>query len=252
MKIIRCSSNQRLTKLINKARYYYRKATGDIFLNKYIYYPKEFLNEEDDVTDVFTKIYSKKIWVSKESVSGKGSEIEHTKKLLRKLGRLLKDLEVKSMLDAPCGDFNWMQHLDKTGIDYTGMDIVEDLIKSLQLKFGQVPGLTFQVGNIIENDLPRVDLIFCRDCLAHLPFDDIKKALINFKNSGSRYLLTTTYIHRGSNFDIKAGGWRAINLEKPPFNFPKPIKVIWEDNLDDFGMYHDKCMGLWDLSEIKI
>ncbi len=237
--------------MLNRIRFYFLKVKGDIHSNKYIYYPKDFFADGEEVSEVFEKIYFKNIWGSKESVSGRGSEIHHTKTLLKRLNRLIKDLKVKSMLDSPCGDFNWMLNLEKTGINYSGMDIVDDLITSLQEKYRHTPGLTFRVGNIIDDELPEVDLIFCRDCLVHFSFEDIQKTLSNFKKSGSRYLLTTTYIHRGVNFDIRTGGWRAINLEKPPFNFPKPIKVISEDNLDDFGMYHDKCMGLWDLSNIK-
>ncbi|MCF1750316.1 class I SAM-dependent methyltransferase [Mariniradius sediminis] len=237
--------------MLNRIRYYLRKMRGDIRANEYIYYPKDFFVDEERVSEVFSKIYSKNIWGSKESVSGKGSETKHTKILLKKLNHLVKQLKIKSMLDSPCGDFNWMQQLDKTGIDYTGMDIVEDLIKFLDAKYRNTPGISFEAGNIIEDDLPKVDLIFCRDCLVHFSFEDIQKALANFKKSGSKYLLTTTYIHRGVNFDIRTGGWRAINLQKAPFNLPKPMKVIWEDNLDDFGMYHDKCMGLWDLTEIE-
>lgn len=241
-----------MSKLLNVARYYYRKIKGDISSNKYIYTPSNLINQESEVSKIFSEIYKNRIWKSQESASGKGSELAHTKILLKSLNQLIADLKIKSMLDAPCGDFNWMKLLDKSQMTYIGMDIVEDLISTLQLNYSQNSELSFQVGNIIEDRLPQVDLIFCRDCLVHLSFEDIKKALANFKKSGSKYLLTTTYIHRGVNFDITAGGWRAINLEKHPFNLPKPISIIHEKNLDDLGMFYDKCMALWDLSELKI
>jgi hypothetical protein len=88
--------------------------------------------------------------------------------------------------------------------------------------------------------------------LVHFSFSDVKKTLLNFKNSGSNYLLTTTYVDRGVNRDIRTGGWRALNLELPPFNLPKPLRIIKEENLDDKGIYFDKCMGLWDLSKISL
>ncbi|SDC83067.1 Methyltransferase domain-containing protein [Algoriphagus faecimaris] len=241
--------------MLNKLRYYFRKVKGDISANEYIYYPKDIFSDMDDVDNVdnvFNKIYSKNTWGSTESASGRGSEIQNTKTLLKKLDRLTKEFGVKSMLDAPCGDFNWMQHLDRKGISYIGMDIVEDLIDILNVKYAEDPQVTFQAGNIIAGELPQVDLIFCRDCLVHFSFDDIYHSLSNFKNSGSKYLLTTSYTDRGVNRDIQTGGWRPINLEKEPFNLPKPRKIIHENNLDDQGIYFDKCMALWKLSEIQI
>ncbi|MEX2512895.1 MAG: class I SAM-dependent methyltransferase [Cyclobacteriaceae bacterium] len=238
--------------MLNKLRYYYCKVKGDIRANEYFYYPRDFFSDVDDVDDVFNMIYLKNTWGSKESASGRGSEIQHTKTLLKKLNSLTKELEVKSMLDAPCGDFNWMKNLYKTGISYIGMDIVEDLIASLNTKYAQDSQVAFQTGNIIEGGLPQVDLIFCRDCLVHFSFEDIHQSLSNFKKSGSKFLLTTTYTERGVNRDIQTGGWRPINLKEEPFNLPKPLKIIHENNLDDHGIYFDKCMALWKLSDINI
>ena len=43
------------------------------------------------------------------------------------LNDLIKDFEIKSIFDAPCGDLNWMQEILKTiDINYHGSDIVED------------------------------------------------------------------------------------------------------------------------------
>lgn len=234
--------------MLNKLNYYYKKAKGIIYANEYIYIPKNFFSETDDVEDVFKKIYSKNTWGSKESISGRGSEIQHTKTLLKELNRLTKELKVTSFLDAPCGDFNWMKYMDRSEISYIGMDILDELIDSLNNKYG--PQVTFKVGNIIESELPKVDLIFCRDCLVHFSFKDIHQALSNFKKSGSKYLLTTSFIDRGVNRDIQTGSWRPINLEKPPFNLPKPLKIIHENNLDEHGIYFDKCMVLWQLSDL--
>jgi hypothetical protein len=151
--------------MLNKIRYLIRKVKGDIRANEYIYHPKDFSTDVEEVPEVFSKIYSKNTWGSKESVSGRGSELKHTQVLLKKLDKLTKDFQVKSMLDSPCGDFNWMQYLDKSNLSYIGMDIVPELIQTLNLKYEQDSKVTFKSGNIIEDELPKVDLIFCRDCL---------------------------------------------------------------------------------------
>ena len=47
---------------------------------------------------------------------------------------MLKGLKVRRLLDAPCGDHNWMRHVDLDGIQYLGMDLVEDIVKHNQDK----------------------------------------------------------------------------------------------------------------------
>ncbi len=60
----------------------------------------------------FRRIYTRNAWGSKGSVSGSGSESEFTASLRVTLPDLLRELGVRSVLDAPCGDFNWMQGVD--------------------------------------------------------------------------------------------------------------------------------------------
>ncbi|UCS91983.1 class I SAM-dependent methyltransferase [Echinicola marina] len=234
-----------------RLKFFLRKLRGKIQENQYIYYPNIDLKNGSS-KEIFEEINGKNTWGSKESVSGKGSEIKHTRILLRKLNILNQELRIKSMLDAPCGDFNWMKNLDREGIKYTGMDIVEDVINKLSDEYADESVLIFKKGNIIEDQLPKVDLIFCRDCLVHFSFSDIDKTLRNFKNSGSKYLLTTTYGARKINRDIATGGWRPINLEITPFNLGTPLKVIKENNTDDNGLYFDKSMALWELSKLNL
>jgi hypothetical protein len=95
-----------------------------------------------------------------------------------------------------------------------------------------------------------VDLIMVRDCLVHLPTEDIFKALNNIKNSGSKYLLTTNFIwnHQEDNQDISVGQWRRINLQKNPYNFKYPERIIVEGNIQSND--RDKTMSLWYIKDI--
>ena len=61
-------------------------------------------------------------------VSGPGSDVNQTSLITKELFALFKDLNIRTMLDIPCGDFNWMKDVDLNSIDYTGADIVEELI----------------------------------------------------------------------------------------------------------------------------
>ena len=71
---------------------------------------------------IFSEYFKENAWGSDESVSGAGSTVQATKWLVRELSDLLRRYSVKSVLDLPCGDFNWMRYVDLSGIDYVGAD----------------------------------------------------------------------------------------------------------------------------------
>ncbi len=201
--------------------------------------------------EVFSKIYKENYWVYGESVSGTGSDSSQTNVIISELEKLFQEYNIKSILDAPCGDFNWMNQVNLNGIDYLGIDIVEDLIKLNKENYKDKAGVEFRTGNIITDDLPQVDLILCRDCLVHFSYNEIGRTLENFKKSGSKFLLTTSFIHRKENKDITTGFWRTLNLRKPPFNFIKPLRVIDEKCKEGGGKHKDKSLLLWNLDHLK-
>ena len=102
----------------------------------------------------------------------------------------------------------------------------------------------------IQNPLPQADVILCRDCLVHFSFQDIVRALHNFQHSGSRYVLTTTFIGLGVNDDIATGAWRPLDLQAPPFALTLPLAVVDEKCMHTGGIYRDKRLALWTLATL--
>ncbi|MGE7906600.1 class I SAM-dependent methyltransferase [Peribacillus sp. NPDC094092] len=200
--------------------------------------------------ELFTNIYKKNMWGNSESVSGPGSSLTQTKTLIQELPSILKQLQIKKMIDAPCGDFNWMKEIYKNTELYIGIDIVDEIIKKNKKEY-PLNKVQFFHMDITKDCLPTGDLILCRDCLVHFSFSDIHLALNNFKASQSRYLLTTTFTTLTSNHEIRTGSWRPLNLEIDPFNFPKPILVINENCTEGKMKYTDKSLALWDLNTIN-
>jgi hypothetical protein len=199
----------------------------------------------------FTKIYHENHWSGVESRSGGGSDLQATVVIRPALSALFKRLQIKSLLDLPCGDFLWMKEVDLQGIDYTGGDIVPELIASNQAKYG-APGRKFIEIDITATVPPRADLILVRDCLVHFSYRDLRKALVNIKASGAEWLLTTTFPHRAENEDIVTGFWRPVNLQIPPFSLPPPLELINEHSPGKTPESGDKSLGLWKLSELVI
>ena len=199
--------------------------------------------------EVFTEIYNENRWGNNESISGPGSALDQTRAVRDRLPILLDELGAKTILDIPCGDFNWLKNLKLDDIQYTGADIVDEIVSNNKKNF-QKENISFQNLNLLSDELPEVDLIFCRDCLVHFSFDDIWCALQNICRSGSKYLLTTTFTEHFKNYDIMTGQWRRINLQLKPFSLPKPIKIISEECTEANGEYADKSLGLWLVDDI--
>lgn len=192
---------------------------------------------------VFERIYADNGWLCEESRSGPGSTLARTRSLREALPDLLRELGARSLLDAPCGDFHWMSEVPLDGVAYAGVDIVPALIAANRARFG-APGRTFAVADIVQDDLPCADALLCRECLVHLTLADAAQALANFRRSGARWLIATTFPATQANGDVATGWWRPLNLERPPFALP-PARRLVSDSLPEWP---DKALGVWELS----
>ena len=197
--------------------------------------------------DVFEQAFCANVWGGRESRSGPGSDLQQARVIMAELPKLISEFGFTTLLDIPCGDFHWMQHVDLGQVHYIGGDIVSALIAMNQERYGSEIR-EFRLLDVTEDKLPRVDLILCRDCLVHLSYRLVRKALANIKRSGSHYLLTTTFPGLEKNSEVSTGGWRPLNLSAPPFDFPLPLRLINEQCPEE--RYRDKSLGLWTLDSI--
>jgi hypothetical protein len=193
----------------------------------------------------FERIHASNLWGASTSVSGLGSEQAATSAWSVVLAALLRDLNVRSLLDAPCGDAQWIQRLGLP-LDYTGVDIVPALVQPLQQRAaaGDLSG-RYLLADITADSLPRADAVLCRDCLVHLSFANIARAVDNLRRSGARWLITTTFRALQVNRDCEDGDWRALNLCRPPFGWPAPTVLLDERCDEAGGGYRDKSLGVW-------
>ncbi len=199
------------------------------------------------VEEIFTETFRKRYWRSKESVSGRGAELNQTTVLRSELPALLRRYHIRSLLDLPCGDFNWMQHVDLRDVHYTGGDIVEDLVAQNREQYGDARR-TFRRLDLLTDALPDADCILVRDCLVHFSLAHIGQALDNLKKSNITYLLTTSFPGTKKNEDIQTGHWRTINLQQAPFFFPEPLACLNEACTEENGAFADKSLCLWKIA----
>lgn len=210
-----------------------------------------FRNSSASQQRTFTTIFRVNAWGNTESVSGPGSTQSRGADFHQELISVLDSWHIQSILDAPCGDFNWMRNvLAHRELLYTGVDIVEELI-ARNSSLHATANRRFLRMDMTRGDLPRADVIICRDGLVHLSFTDARAAIRNFRRTRSRYLLATTFISRSCNRNVPTGGWRVLNLEGAPFCFPAPLALIDERCTHSGGIYRDKRLGLWELGSLE-
>jgi hypothetical protein len=177
------------------------------------------------IRSVFTKLYYEPV-ADRDSLSGSGSDLIQTAVIARELPRVVGELGIETMLDAPCGDFYWMRHVKLNLTKYVGVDVIRELVMRNAERFGG-NGKLFMCLDVTTDKLPQVDLIFSRDMTVHLSTNDAIAALRNF-----------------------TGEWRPLNLQRAPFNFPEPLRLINERCTEEGDRYADKSLGLWRLSDL--
>ena len=195
--------------------------------------------------DRFTKIYEWNFWAAKESVSGPGSSLDGTENIRRQLPVLFEKFSVKTVFDAPCGDFNWMTAVLKgRAIAYVGADIVKPLIEK-NIALHRNVRTDFRHLDIRRDPFPPADLWICRDCLGHLPIDDIFQVLRRFAESTIPYMLVSseTKSIEPKNYDIPTGDFRPTDLFLSPFLLPEAVLFRFDD-------VQDTEMCLWSREQI--
>ena len=165
------------------------------------------------------KIGAQQIWDRNkglESRSGVGSSKSQTQEYRAFLTAILKQYNIRSILDVGCGDWNWMSTIDLQGVMYRGIDIVDECIEENSLKYG-ADNIKFEVVDITKERVQgNFDLIICRDVLFHLPENEQISALQNMP--WGRFITTTSF-EDIENKDLteeekeRGWGWRKINLE---------------------------------------
>jgi hypothetical protein len=210
-----------------------------------------FLVKKNFVPDrrYFQDIYKQRLFGKSTSASGPGSSLDATKVVRETIFELFHKYQIQTIADIPCGDFLWFRAMELKDLKYTGFDIVPELITELSEGF---PDQQFNIHDATSDLLGTYDLILCRDLLVHLTNEQALRVIDNFKNSGSKYLLATTFVSLQVNVELRVPrigvGWRPLNLAIFPFNLGDPLMTINENSSEGRGRYEDKSLALWKLN----
>jgi hypothetical protein len=209
-----------------------------------------FLNEKHK----FSLIYKTGYWTSNsriDSKSGAGSSLGATENLRHELPKFLKEYNIHTMLDIPCGDFFWLSKVKLPLTEYIGADIVNEMIQDNIRSYGS-PNRRFIQLDLLQDSLPMCDFVMIRDCLVHLTNVQIMIALNNILSSGSTYLAATYFDDCVDNIKShETDRWRQINLTKSPFNLPDPF-VKLDDSYIQNPLDRQKKLGVWQVKDLKL
>ena len=191
--------------------------------------------EQKSNRDVFSHIYESGEWAvdnngvkdaKYEFTSGSGSSPENVKPYMTYLQDFLKKKQIKSVVDLGCGDWQFSRLIDWSGIEYTGIDVVDAVVERNSKMFKR-KNISFIRSDGAEDSLPKADLLICKEVLQHLPFKDVLAIITQL--SKYKYCLILNDVDpvtlTNVNSDIPRGHYRPLDLTQPPFSL-KGRKVL--------------------------
>ena len=156
--------------------------------------------------------------------SGPGSTLEFSKPYREFVERFILKHGLLSIYDLGCGDAMVGTHIRTFGGHYLGVDVIPERIeRNAQL----YPHHSFIVKDL-RHSYPSADLVLVKDVIQHWSNVEIEKWLVHMKRCAFRFALVTNCCYGEVNQDIKTGGWRAVDLTKPPFETGE-IVFSWGD-----------------------
>ena len=164
--------------------------------------------------EVFSKIYKEDLW---HGGSGVGSKLENVKEYVDILQKYIDKPEVKTVLDLGCGDWQFSKFLDLSSVSYLGVDVVESVIESNSTSYS-ASNIKFISRDITTYEVPKADLIICKDVLQHLCNKDVVTILVKIITSSKFSLITNDFNPDNTeNKDIDNGNYRCLDLTLSPF-----------------------------------
>jgi len=199
--------------------------------------------------------------VRQKSASGKGSWLGYnTETSLKQLKETIHKYNIKSVVDMPCGDVNWI--FDSFETDslplYVGLDVASAVIEVNKKRFAHHKNKEFHFWDASHCAVPRFfnetsskeetfDLVHVRDVVQHMGMDLGVKYFCNVFKSGAKFMLTTTF-PGGKHTNVADSDFYKNDLSQEPFAFPEPSDPCVQTHPkteDDLTCLYDLREAAW-------
>jgi len=187
-------------------------------------------NAGRNVAEIFAEIYRENRWGGERGRfhSGSGSSGDHARAYANAITAFIRSQNIRRVVDLGCGDFRIGAQLLDTGVLYTGVDIVADLVQRNIEQYAS-ERVRFECLNIIEDELPDGDLCLIRQVLQHLSNEQISRVLTNVEKY--RHVIVTEHypapgalrrknLDKPCGEDVRVYDGSAVFLDAPPFSRP--------------------------------
>lgn len=173
----------------------------------------------DNLREAFEKIYKSDAW---SNGSGPGSSPANTIEYRAFVSRFIEANSIRDVTDLGCGDWQFSRLMDWSAVDYTGVDVVPEIVEQNRKAYG-APNIRFEISSSPE-ELPGGDLLLAKEVLQHLPNAIVSKYLAAIRRK-YRFALVTNAIEpkADANLDIPVGGYRPLRIFDPPFAAPGAV-----------------------------
>jgi hypothetical protein len=205
-------------------------------------------NKHKSPEEIFTEIYKKSLWGKspdgKQYCSGSGTTDPNVRKYIDTLQVFIRDAGIKSLFEIGCGDFTIMESvLDQSTVQYTGSDIVKDVINYLTATYGNKRRTFMHMDAIDSQNYPDADLCIIRQVLQHLSNAQI--AEIIRKTKKYKYVIVTEHVPLNpvrKNDDKSTSGYirlqnhdtSGVYLDAPPFSLNCRTLLSYQQDDKDY------------------
>jgi SAM-dependent methyltransferase len=190
--------------------------------------------------DAFTNIYRNRVWNNNDPnipLSGPGSSLNATREISSALNNFIYNNNCRSILDLGCGDLTWISKtpfFSDPNIQYTGVDIVEMLIKKHIEAHLQKTFICADITNYYHGG--HSSLLIIRDVVFHLKLADILRLFNNIKGSFD-YVAVTSCNNKENSDNLNEWHFAERNLSIPPFNM-SPSALVRVDEPEFNRMFY--------------
>lgn len=183
--------------------------------------------ERKDLKKLFGRIYHENLWGGNkgEFYSGPGSDDFVGVEYAKVVKDYIRKNNIRKVVDIGCGDFRVAKQFITDDIDYTGIDVVPDLIANNQKLYG-AHNIHFRNVDVTREDIPDADLCCIRQVLQHLSNDHIRTILDKCRKFQHLIVSEHILLREGMvpNLDMPAD-WNTriemnscVMLDQPPYN----------------------------------
>ena len=181
---------------------------------------------------VFSTIYQSGLWSPNPYDSGPGSYPGgEGKEYCQIMPAVLKAMRVRRVLDIGCGDGRILANVAAQcpGIEFTGVDCVDEVIKSCAVTW---PFVRWEVNDLSDlTTLPTwsgiyhrdADIVLMKDVLHHWPTNEIHRILGFFVEKCIPVIATQDCQGAQDDQDCELGGFRALSAKTEPLHAYGPV-----------------------------